>query len=111
MAAKRKQISQIKESALKLYYRLQEKRIHADIIILFGSYAKGLATTDSDIDLCVVSRDFGHNPILEGAKVNLIATEIDPRFEVITVGLDDYLSRDLRSSIIHEVKRTGICLL
>ena len=33
---------------------------------LFGSYAKGEAKADSDIDLCVISPDFGKDEIEEG---------------------------------------------
>lgn len=36
-----------------------ERRVRVDQIILFGSRARGDATEDSDIDLLVVSPDFG----------------------------------------------------
>ena len=36
-----------------------EQRVRVDQIILFGSWARGDATEDSDIDLLVVSPDFG----------------------------------------------------
>jgi predicted nucleotidyltransferase len=34
--------------------------IPIDCVYLFGSYAKGTATGDSDIDLCFFSNDFEH---------------------------------------------------
>lgn len=38
-------------------------------IILFGSYAKGEAKSWSDIDLCIVSNDFGKDSFSERLKL------------------------------------------
>ncbi len=38
-----------------------ESHIRVDRILLFGSYARGEATRDSDLDLIVVSPDFGED--------------------------------------------------
>ena len=38
-----------------------ESHIRVDRILLFGSYARGEATRDSDLDLIVVSSDFGED--------------------------------------------------
>lgn len=97
--------------AIQLYRALERKKVHADIIILFGSHAKGKAHADSDIDLAVVSRDFGKDRIKEGAMVNLLVSEINPRAEVVPVGLDAYFDKENISPILHEIKKTGICLL
>jgi len=36
-----------------------------DRAFLFGSYAKGTATEDSDIDICFFSRDFENQPTID----------------------------------------------
>ena len=111
MASKRIQIDAIKEHAVQLYHKLMIANVHADVILLFGSYARGQAHADSDIDLCVVSRDYGKDPIMEGAKANLIASKINSRIEVVTVSLYEYFERMPLSPILHEIKKTGICIL
>lgn len=41
-------------SAIRRYAQQIVERFHPDQIILFGSYANGTATPDSDVDLLVV---------------------------------------------------------
>jgi predicted nucleotidyltransferase len=41
------------------------RRIRLDRIVLFGSRARGEATEDSDIDLLVISPDFGRDPLAD----------------------------------------------
>lgn len=40
---------------------LREANVRFDSIILFGSQAMGTSKSHSDIDICVVSKDFGKN--------------------------------------------------
>ena len=40
--------------------RLEEEGLRVAKIILFGSYAREQATEESDIDVAIVSDDFGH---------------------------------------------------
>jgi predicted nucleotidyltransferase len=55
-------------------------RFHPDKIILFGSYARGMTTRDSDVDLLVVMR-------VEGSKRQK-ASEIDLALADRTLPLD-----------------------
>lgn len=48
---------------------------------------------------------------MEGALCNLLASDIDARIEVVPIGLDAYFDRNSISPILHEVKKTGICLI
>lgn len=41
------------------------RRIRLDRILLFGSWARGEATEDSDIDLLVISPDFGRDALAD----------------------------------------------
>jgi predicted nucleotidyltransferase len=111
MARKSKKLDKIRELAIKLFVQMRSQGLRVDMIVLFGSYAKGHEREDSDIDLCVVSRDFGHDRIDEGARVNLIASRIDSRLECITVSLTDYMKRNTISPILHEIKKHGVGLL
>ena len=51
-------------------------------MILFGSYAKGTARKDSDIDVAVVSKKFGVNDVTEmqwlWKKTHLVDLRIEP---------------------------------
>ncbi len=49
---------------------LKKEGINISIIILFGSYAKGKPTGESDIDIAIVSEDFRNKDIFE--RVELI---------------------------------------
>jgi predicted nucleotidyltransferase len=81
------------------------------MIILFGSFAKGQQHKDSDIDIAVVSRQYGKNKLFEGAKLNLVASKIDPRIEALPFSLKEYRDPHNISPILHEIKSTGICLV
>ena len=48
---------------------LEKNKIKIDKLILFGSYAKGTQKEWSDIDLCVVSPQFGRNRFDERVKL------------------------------------------
>lgn len=48
---------------------LKKYKIHPERIILFGSYAKGNAREDSDIDLVVISSDFENMNLRERLEI------------------------------------------
>lgn len=48
---------------------LEKNKIKIDKLILFGSYAKGTQKEWSDIDLCVVSPQFGKNRFEERVRL------------------------------------------
>jgi len=104
-------INKIKEYALILRRELIFKGITPAAIFLFGSHAKGCARPDSDIDIAVVSRDFGKNRFEEGALLNLLANKIDCRIEAIPLSLSAYMDIDSHIPIIYEIQKTSICLL
>lgn len=104
-------IRDIKQRTIELRKRLKENNIHGDIFILYGSYATGKNHKDSDIDIAVVSRDFGKNRFKEGTRLNYIAQKIDVRFEAVPVSLDDYLSQHSISPLLAEIDKHGIVLL
>lgn len=97
---------------MMVHYRrmLLEKKIHPDVIILFGSYAKGNVNKNSDIDIAVVSKKFGKNRHKEGVLLNMLAHEIDSRLEVIPVSLKEYMKKFTTSPILDQIHKTGTVL-
>ncbi|MBP7582588.1 MAG: nucleotidyltransferase domain-containing protein [Spirochaetes bacterium] len=104
-------INDIKQRIIQLRALLKKNRIRGDVFILYGSFATGTSRVDSDIDIAVVSRDFGGDRFSEGSSLNYFATQIDPRIEAVPVSLDEYLSRSSISPLLHEINTKGIVLL
>ena len=86
---------------------LIKKGITVDKIILYGSHAKGKERPDSDIDVAVVSRDFGKDKIEEGMLLFTIAGEIDARLEPVPISLESY-KKDTWVPLIYEIRTKGI---
>lgn len=83
-------------------------RIHR--VYVFGSYAQGRATSDSDIDIAVVSPDFGKNVIKEGSKVLLLLAKVDTRFEPKVYSIQEYEETEPGDFLHDEVISRGIQL-
>ena len=60
--------SQIR-AAVKGFIRALEPKVHVQQIILYGSYAKGQAREESDIDIAVISDDFARMSELEAIQM------------------------------------------
>jgi len=70
-----------RESAKRFKSALQATGIPFSRLYLFGSYAKGSPRRWSDIDIAVVSGDFGHDYSQESVLINRVADKIDPLIE------------------------------
>lgn len=103
----------VKSQAIKIIKRfvkaLEHEGISVERVILYGSYARGRARPDSDIDVAVVSRDFGKDRVEEGMALFRIAGEIDSRLEPIPISSSAY-ERDTWIPLIYEVRQNGINL-
>jgi len=89
----------------KFHKLLEEKGIAVEKIILFGSYAKGKPKPWSDLDLCVVSKQFGKDGYNEMVLLNKLASDIEPMIEP-----HPYNPRDLENPfdpLVFEIKKTG----
>jgi predicted nucleotidyltransferase len=80
----------IQDSIMK-YVEEVAKKYEIDAIILFGSYAKGNNTEDSDIDIAIISKDF---------------EDIDARIEPHPIKTEDYEEKS--NPFIQEIINTGI---
>lgn len=94
------------EKINKFVELLKQQGVNISKIILFGSYAKGRATPDSDIDVVVVSNQFGQDTAEEMMLLRKIALKVDSHIEPVPLSPDDL--SDKYSSFSQEIKRYGI---
>lgn len=96
--------AEVMESIQK-YIKKISKHYKIEAIILFGSYAKGMENSNSDIDIAVISSDF--NDIIEdGAKLIGLTWKIDTRIEPHPITKEDFES--VSNPFVKEVIDTGI---
>ncbi len=104
-------IENIRQYALRIRHDLKKESIIVDCVILFGSYARGTSKKGSDIDLAVISRDFGRDRFNEGILLNLCASKIHPDIEAVPVSLHDWFDDQPLSQVLHQVQKEGITVL
>jgi len=85
---------------------LKREGITIDRVILYGSYVKGKGRPDSDIDVAVISKDFGKDRVEEGMTLLRIAGKIDPRLEPIPFSTKMY-EDDTWIPLIYEIREKG----
>lgn len=75
-------------------------------VILFGSYAKGRQRRWSDVDLCVVSPKFKDS----WSAMDYLWSKLtfDMRYTIEPVGFNPKDFSDKYSSLVNEIKTTGI---
>jgi len=100
---------EIIEILRKFQEALGEKGIQVTKIVLYGSRATGRFHKDSDIDVAVVSPNFGKDRFEEGAKLFEIACQVDPRIEPVPISLESY-EKDTWLPLIYEIREKGITL-
>ncbi|MFH1099196.1 MAG: nucleotidyltransferase domain-containing protein [Candidatus Uhrbacteria bacterium] len=86
--------------------RLEEDAVFVERILVYGSHAKGTAREQSDIDVCVISPSFSD-------PISALAFLLKRRNQAeVLAGLEPvgFTPKDFRegSSLINEIKRTGI---
>jgi len=78
-------------------------------VYLFGSYAKGISTDDSDIDLALIFRNLDDSKRFDlQVQLMLLAAKIDTRLEPHPISYEDFISGN---PFIVEIKKTGIHLV
>lgn len=90
----------------KLIATLQ-KKIRVNYVVLYGSHAKGEAEKNSDIDVAVISPDFGKDPLNDKKMVykSILTTDIEPNFDVKTYSPEEFEKGE--HFFIKEIRRTG----
>jgi len=99
--------AEIREKLKQFCRALGKNKIRVDRLILYGSHARGASKKYSDIDVAVVSPDFGKDRFKEGVKLFKIAYKIDPRLEPVPVSLESF-EKDTWLPLIYEIREKGI---
>ena len=91
----------------KFVEKLKREGISIDHVILYGSYASGRMRPDSDIDVAVISRNFGKDRVEEGMNLFRIAGKIDSRIAPVPISTKVY-ENDTWIPLIYEIREKGV---
>jgi uncharacterized protein len=86
---------------------LNSTGINVEKAFLYGSWARGDAGADSDIDVMIVSSQFDTNDHILKAKAWRMTEKIDLKIEPYTVGLNKFMN-DKVSPLIQIVREQGV---
>ena len=96
------------EIVVKDYLRtLRNHKIAVERAILYGSQAANTADEDSDIDIVIVSDDFGRDYIKEAVRLKLLALEVDADISPRPYSVDDYRRSQPGDFLFDEVIQKG----
>lgn len=87
------------------YRKLVREKVDIKHIYLYGSYAKGTYTPDSDIDIAVVGDDFSGDPVEDTLMLMKIRRKVDHRIEPRPIKTSDF---NLSNPFVREIITTGI---
>ena len=95
-------MSQIEELAGRI-----GREFGANRIVLFGSYAHGAATDDSDVDLLVVA-ETSLPPRKRYSAVRRLVADIPAAFDIIVKTPDEYArSRSVVNTVVYFAEKSG----
>lgn len=98
---------EIKQLRDRLSLILKQKGISIENIIIYKSHASGKSHSYSDIDIAVVSPDFGLDRFEEGKLLLQAAWRIDPRIQPVPVSSEAF-EKDTCVPLIYETRERGI---
>jgi predicted nucleotidyltransferase len=90
---------------IKYIGELERNKIPIEKAILFGSYAKGYAKEESDIDVALVSEVFSGDRFEDRRKIIPLRRKIDSRIEPLPFKTEDFENGGI---LVEEIKKTGI---
>jgi len=101
------QIPENIDNAIREYISELNKEIPVQKAVLFGSYARGNYTKDSDVDLAIFSDYFEDTSRIDGIKFLLSRARkyVQMDFQPIPFTYRDYIERD---GFVAEVLKEGI---
>jgi len=103
MAERKVDLSTDELNSIRKYIKEVQKHYDIDSVILFGSYAKGAHSEESDIDLAVISKDI-KNEFEDGIQLLKLTWGIDTRIEPHAFSKDGFENNPFSQEII----RTGV---
>lgn len=106
MAQKKVLKEKLKKKILNYIAFLEKEGIYVKKAIVFGSYAKGRVKPWSDIDLCLVSKQFGGDIFEESVKVSRLARQVEPLIEPHLYHPTDF--KEKYDPLAAEIRKHGI---
>ncbi len=97
--------TKVKEAILNLKERLKDQ-LEIEKMIIFGSYASGKFTEESDIDVCIIANNI-QNDFAATITASGIAALVDPHIEPVVYSNYDY-TNESNFGLLKEIKNTGI---
>jgi len=82
---------------------IERQNIKVAKAVLYGSQVNGKTYEYGDIDVAIVSADFGNDRYEEGTKLFELAYKIDPRIEPVPISLRSY-EEDTWVPLIYEIR-------
>ncbi len=98
---------EIRNIILRFVRALDKTGIRVEKAVLYGFYASGSFRSGSDLDLAIISPDFGKDRFEEGKKLLQIAWRVDPRMEPVPISSESY-ENDTWIPLIYEIRQKGI---
>ena len=102
-------MAQISNEIIQKLHRLKTQLLpglRVKRMFIFGSYARGAFSEDSDIDVCIITDDVRDN-FLSMFDIAPIAVHVDPRIEAVVFSSREF-AEDPSYGLLGEIKRTGI---
>jgi predicted nucleotidyltransferase len=87
---------------IEAYSKRIQDRYHPKMIVVYGSYARGTATDNSDIDIAVICDALPGNYLENAAELFKLRRDIDLRIEPVLIETDNADNR-----FYNEILRTG----
>jgi len=94
---------------VRAYVSRVERDIPVSAVYVFGSHAKGTETTESDIDVAIVSPAFGRDPLSDGFFLQKKLWESSFK-NIDAVGYSPASFSEENSPLIQEIKEHGLLL-
>jgi uncharacterized protein len=82
---------------------VSSRGVNVDKAILYGSHATGNESKDSDLDVAVISPDFGKDRFKEGTMLMKLAWRIDLRLHPVPLSVESF-AQDTWIPLVHEIK-------
>ncbi|MDD3014555.1 MAG: nucleotidyltransferase domain-containing protein [Candidatus Gastranaerophilales bacterium] len=100
----KKHIEKIVKNFIK---SVEERNIKIEAVFLFGSYAKNTADENSDIDIAVISPDFGKDFFDECVSLKEISEKIDFDISPRAYSLEEYNNAKEGDFLYQEIIKKG----
>ena len=101
--------TEVKQIIKRFIDALTKKGIRIEQVILYGSYASGNVHSGSDIDLAIISPDFGIDRFEEGKFLLQTAWRVDPRLQPVPISSEAF-EKNTWIPLLHEIREKGIAI-